>query len=100
VNHDLAGYEVPVHADIPHQDVIFFDEVDDKSSPIKAKRVGEVGLCGVGAVVANAVYNATGPTESGTCSGTRWPLTFALKNARAWSSDGPLLPRRGACRAG
>ena len=60
VNHDLAGYEVPVHADIPHQDVIFLDEVDDKSSPMKAKGVGELGLCGVGAAVANAIYNATG----------------------------------------
>ncbi len=60
VNHDLAGYEVPVHADIPHQDVIFLDEVDDKTSPMKAKGVGELGLCGVGAAIANAVYNATG----------------------------------------
>ena len=60
VNHDLAGYEVPVHADIPHQEVIFLDEVDDKSSPMKAKGVGELGLCGVGAAIANAVYNATG----------------------------------------
>jgi xanthine dehydrogenase YagR molybdenum-binding subunit len=60
VNHDLAGYEVPVHADIPHQDVIFLDEEDPISSPMKAKGVGELGLCGVGAAVANAVYNATG----------------------------------------
>ena len=60
VNHDLAGYEVPVHADIPHQEVIFLDEVDPMSSPMKAKGVGELGLCGVGAAVANAVYNATG----------------------------------------
>ncbi len=60
VNHDLAGYEVPVHADIPHQDVVFLDEADDKVSPMKAKGVGELGLCGVGAAVANAVYNATG----------------------------------------
>jgi xanthine dehydrogenase YagR molybdenum-binding subunit len=60
VNHDLAGYEVPVHADIPHQDVFFMDEVDDKSSPMKAKGVGELGICGVGAAVANAVYNACG----------------------------------------
>jgi len=59
VNHDLAGYEVPVHADIPHQDVIFLDEVDPISSPMKAKGVGELGLCGVGAAVANAIYNAT-----------------------------------------
>ncbi len=60
VNHDLAGYEVPVHADIPHQEVIFLDEVDPISSPMKAKGIGELGLCGVGAAVANAVYNATG----------------------------------------
>jgi xanthine dehydrogenase YagR molybdenum-binding subunit len=60
VNHDLAGYEVPVHADIPHQDVIFLDEMDPISSPMKAKGVGELGICGVGAAVANAIYNATG----------------------------------------
>ncbi len=60
VNHDLAGYEVPVHADIPHQEVIFLDETDPVSSPMKAKGVGELGLCGVGAAVANAVFNATG----------------------------------------
>lgn len=60
VNHDLAGYEVPVHADIPHQEVIFLDEVDPTSSPMKAKGVGELGLCGVGAAIANAIYNASG----------------------------------------
>jgi xanthine dehydrogenase YagR molybdenum-binding subunit len=60
VNHDLAGYEVPVHADIPHQEAIFLDEPDPMSSPMKAKGIGELGLCGVGAAVANAVYNATG----------------------------------------
>jgi xanthine dehydrogenase YagR molybdenum-binding subunit len=60
VNHDLAMYEVPVHADIPHQEVIFLDETDPMSSPMKAKGVGELGICGVGAAVANAIYNATG----------------------------------------
>jgi xanthine dehydrogenase YagR molybdenum-binding subunit len=60
VNHDLAGYEVPVHADIPHQEVFFLDEADIMSSPMKAKGVGELGICGVGAAVANAVYNACG----------------------------------------
>ncbi len=60
VNHDLAGYEVPVHADIPEQEVIFLEETDPLSSPMKAKGVGELGLCGVGAAVANAIYNATG----------------------------------------
>jgi xanthine dehydrogenase YagR molybdenum-binding subunit len=60
VNHDLAMYEVPVHADIPHQDVIFLDGADPVSSPMKAKGVAELGICGVAAAVANAVYNATG----------------------------------------
>ena len=60
VNHDLAGYEVPVHADIPHQDVIFLDETDPLSSPMKAKGVAELGICGVAAAVANAIHNATG----------------------------------------
>lgn len=60
VNHDLASYEVPVHADIPHQEVIFLDETDPISSPMKAKGVGELGLCGVGAAIANAIHNATG----------------------------------------
>ncbi len=60
VNHDLAGYEVPVHADIGHQEVVFLDDPDPTVSPMKAKGVGELGICGVGAAVANAVYNATG----------------------------------------
>jgi xanthine dehydrogenase YagR molybdenum-binding subunit len=60
VNHDLAGYEAPVHADIPHQEVVFMDETDPYSSPMKAKGVGELGLCGVPAAVSNAIYNATG----------------------------------------
>lgn len=60
VNHDMAEYLVPVHADIPDQDVLFVEELDDKSSPMKAKGVGELGICGAGAAVANAIYNATG----------------------------------------
>ncbi|RYD72561.1 MAG: xanthine dehydrogenase family protein molybdopterin-binding subunit, partial [Verrucomicrobiaceae bacterium] len=60
VNHDLASYEVPVHADIPHQEVIFLNEADPLSSPMKAKGVGELGICGIGAAVANAIHNATG----------------------------------------
>jgi xanthine dehydrogenase YagR molybdenum-binding subunit len=60
VNHDLAGYEVPVHADMPHLEVIFLDETDPISSPMKAKGVGELGIAGVAAAVANAIYNATG----------------------------------------
>jgi len=60
VNHDLAGYEVAVHADIPEQEVIFLDTTDAASSPLKAKGVGELGICGVAAAIGNAIYNATG----------------------------------------
>jgi xanthine dehydrogenase YagR molybdenum-binding subunit len=60
VNHDLATYEVPVHADIPRHEVIFLDETDPMSSPMQAKGVAELGICGVAAAVANAIYNATG----------------------------------------
>lgn len=60
VNHDLAGYEVPVHADVPHLVAHFIDEVDPTMSPLKAKGVGELGLTGVAPAIANAVYNATG----------------------------------------
>ena len=60
VNHDLAEYHVPSHADIPSIEVHFLTEVDDKTNPLKIKGVGELGICGAGAAVANAVYNATG----------------------------------------
>lgn len=60
INHDMAEYHLPTHADIPHQEVVFLDEEDPLSSPMKAKGVGELGICGVGAAVANAVFNACG----------------------------------------
>ena len=60
VNHDLAGYEVPTHADVPQLEAHFIEEVDNTMSPLKAKGVGELGLTGVAPAVANAVSNATG----------------------------------------
>ena len=60
VNHDLAGYEVPVHMDIPHQEVVFLEELDPTMGPLKAKGVGELGISGAAPAVANAIYNATG----------------------------------------
>jgi xanthine dehydrogenase YagR molybdenum-binding subunit len=59
-NHDLAEYHVPVHADIPDIEVVFLPEVDDKANPLKIKGVGELGISGAGAAVANAIFNATG----------------------------------------
>jgi xanthine dehydrogenase YagR molybdenum-binding subunit len=60
VNHDLAEYHVPVHADVPEVDAIFLAELDNKSNPLKSKGVGELGICGAGASLANAIYNACG----------------------------------------
>jgi xanthine dehydrogenase YagR molybdenum-binding subunit len=60
VNHDLAEYHVPVHADAPDVDAIFLPELDNKSNPLKSKGVGELGICGAGASIANAIYNACG----------------------------------------
>jgi xanthine dehydrogenase YagR molybdenum-binding subunit len=60
VNRDLAEYLVPVHADIPQIDAVLLDGSDDVANPLGAKGVGELGNCGSGAAVANAVFNATG----------------------------------------
>ena len=60
VNHDLAEYHVPVHADIPEVNAIFLPELDNKSNPLKSKGIGELGICGAGASLANAIYNACG----------------------------------------
>jgi xanthine dehydrogenase YagR molybdenum-binding subunit len=60
VNNNLADYHVPVHADNPHIDVIFIDQPDPVISPIGAKGLGEIGMVGLSAAIANAVYHATG----------------------------------------
>jgi xanthine dehydrogenase YagR molybdenum-binding subunit len=60
MNHNLAEYHIPVQADIGPIDVIFVDEQDTIVNALGSKGVGEIGLVGVAAAVANAVYNATG----------------------------------------
>lgn len=60
VNGDLAEYLVPVHADIPDIEAIILDDFDDKANSLGMKGVGELSVCGTGAAVANAVFNATG----------------------------------------
>ena len=60
LNQDMASYLVPTHADIVDVDAIFLDEADDKANPMGIKGVGELGICGAGAAVANAIYNASG----------------------------------------
>jgi xanthine dehydrogenase YagR molybdenum-binding subunit len=60
VNRDFAQYLVPVHADIPEVEAIMLDTFDAKANELGAKGLGEIGICGAGAAVANAVFNATG----------------------------------------
>lgn len=61
VNHDLAEYHVPVHADVPALEVILLEEERDApASPLQAKGVGELGICGAAGAIANAIYNACG----------------------------------------
>ena len=57
---DLADYHVPVQADVPEIEVILLDERDDRINPLGIKGAGEIGITGVAAAIANAVYNATG----------------------------------------
>ena len=60
VTKDLADYHVPVSADVPAIDVILIDQPDAFLDPIGAKGIGEIGLIGFAAALANAVYHATG----------------------------------------
>lgn len=60
VTRDLAQYLVPVHADIPEIEVQFIDKPDLHISPLGARGIGEIGITGITAAIANAIYNATG----------------------------------------
>jgi len=60
VNHDLAEYHIPVNADVPQLEVHFISERDHHANPLHAKGLGELGICGAGAAIANAIYNACG----------------------------------------
>jgi len=60
MTHNLADYHLPVHADVHDIDVIFVDEHDEVINPLGAKGLGEIGVVGVGAAIANAIYHATG----------------------------------------
>jgi xanthine dehydrogenase YagR molybdenum-binding subunit len=60
VNDNLADYLVPVNADIGELDVILVEEADDKVNPLGVKGIGEIGIVGMNAAVANAVFHATG----------------------------------------
>ena len=60
MNRNLAEYHLPSNADVRDIDVIFVDEHDDKVSPLGVKGLGEIGIVGTAAAIANAVFHATG----------------------------------------
>ena len=59
MNPSLAEYHVPVHMDVPEIDVIWTD-IPDPHTPAGGRGIGEIGITGVAASIANAIYNATG----------------------------------------
>ena len=60
LNHDLAQYHMPVNADVPYLEVGWLDEDDEHLNPLGIKGIGEIGIVGAAAAVANAVWHATG----------------------------------------
>ena len=60
VNNNLAEYHVPTNADVGAIDIAWVEEDDQHVSPIGAKGIGEIGITGSAAAIANAVYHATG----------------------------------------
>jgi xanthine dehydrogenase YagR molybdenum-binding subunit len=60
VNHDLAGYHIATHADVKNIEAIWFDECDEHSNAIGSRGIGEIGIVGTAAAIANAVCHATG----------------------------------------
>ena len=60
INHDFAGYHIAANADVTNVDAVWLDEVDDRSTPMGSRGIGEIGIVGAAAAIANAVYHATG----------------------------------------
>jgi xanthine dehydrogenase YagR molybdenum-binding subunit len=60
VNNNLAEYHVPTNADVGSIDVLWIEEADLHVSPMGAKGIGEIGITGAAAAIANAIYHATG----------------------------------------
>jgi xanthine dehydrogenase YagR molybdenum-binding subunit len=60
VNNNLAEYHIPVNADVGEIEALWVDEKDDHINPIGAKGIGEIGITGAAAAIANAVFHATG----------------------------------------
>src|SRR6185312_13299518 len=60
VNHDFAEYHIPTNADIRSMEAVWLDEVDEHAGALGARGIGEIGIVGTAAAIANAAYNATG----------------------------------------
>ncbi len=60
MNHNYAEYHVPVNADVEDIEVIFVDEPDLEVTPLGVKGLGEIGIVGTAAAIANAIHHATG----------------------------------------
>jgi xanthine dehydrogenase YagR molybdenum-binding subunit len=60
INHDFAGYHIAANADVANLDAVWLQEVDDRSTPMGSRGIGEIGIVGAAAAIANAVYHATG----------------------------------------
>jgi len=60
INHDFAGYHIATNADVADLDAIWLQEVDDRSTPMGSRGIGEIGIVGAAAAIANAVHHATG----------------------------------------
>ncbi len=60
VNHDLAEYHIPTNADVVGMDALWIEDVDEHAGPLGARGIGEIGIVGSAAAIANAAYNASG----------------------------------------
>ncbi|HZU91711.1 MAG TPA: molybdopterin cofactor-binding domain-containing protein, partial [Stellaceae bacterium] len=60
VNHDFAEYHIAANADVQNMDAIWLDECDEHANPMGSRGIGEIGIVGAAAAIANAAYHATG----------------------------------------
>ena len=70
MNHNFAQYDIPANADIRDIEVVFVEEQDQEVSPLGVKGLGEIGIVGTAAAVANAIFHATGTRVR------RFPITL------------------------
>ena len=81
MNRDLAEYHIPVNRDVPDIDCHFRIQADYRSNPLGSKGIGELGICGAGAAIANAIFDATGVRVRS------FPATLD-KILEKWEADG------------